>query len=127
MINTANKVKNLTLKLASLGFQYDFLKLIQPHKNRKALRSFCGLRSGVYVWAADGGKYTYVGRSLCLYTRIRSYFLPSALKRKDQRVLRYFNKHGFDNVVLYVYALQQKSLERCILLEQIFLTSLKPL
>ena len=49
----------------------------------------------------------YVGRSVNLYTGARSYFLPSVLKRKDQRVICFFNHYEFNGVLLHKLRLHQ--------------------
>lgn len=69
----------------------------------------------------------YVGHSINLYNRISSYFMPSILKTKACRVLRYFNKYGFINMKLHIYLMDNKSnLEQVVELEQHFIDSLKP-
>ena len=45
----------------------------------------------------------YVGHSINLYNRISSYFMPSILNTKARRVLRYLNKHGFNEIMLTIY------------------------
>src|ERR1700712_1629209 len=73
------------------------------------------------------GKDMYVGHSINLYNRISSYFMPSILKTKARRVLRYLNKHGFGNIKLTIYILHEKSsLEEVVGLEQDFIDNLKP-
>jgi hypothetical protein len=53
--------------------------------------------------------------------------MPSILKTKARRVLRYFNKYGFDNVNLTVYIMRQdSSLDDIIKFEQYFIDTLKP-
>jgi hypothetical protein len=53
--------------------------------------------------------------------------MPSILKTKARRVLRYFNKYGFNNIKLTIYIMDEKSsLEQVVALEQHFIDSLKP-
>jgi hypothetical protein len=53
--------------------------------------------------------------------------MPSILKTKARRVLRYLNKHGFGNIKLTIYILDEKSsLEEVVGLEQDFIDNLKP-
>ena len=53
--------------------------------------------------------------------------MPSILKTKARRVLRHFNKHGFKDMNLIIYILDEKSsLEEVVQLEQHFIDSLKP-
>lgn len=69
----------------------------------------------------------YVGHSINLYNRISSYFMPSILKTKGRRVLRYLNKYGFSNIKLTIYILNEKSsLDQVVELEQHFIDSLGP-
>jgi hypothetical protein len=76
----------------------------------------------VYLWESLDGKHKYVGHSINLYNRISSYFMPSILKTKARRVIRYFNKHGFSDMKLTIYIMDEKStLEQVVELEQHFL------
>jgi len=69
----------------------------------------------------------YVGHSINLYNRISSYFMPSILETKARRVLRYLNKHGFNDIKLTIYIMKDKSsLEQVVELEQHFIDNLKP-
>jgi hypothetical protein len=53
--------------------------------------------------------------------------MPSILKTKERRVLRYFNKYGFTNVRLIIYIMDNSaSLEEVVELEQHFIDSLNP-
>lgn len=53
--------------------------------------------------------------------------MPSILKTKARRVLRYFNKHGFSDMKLTIYVMDEKSsLEQVVELEQQFIDNLKP-
>lgn|SRR6186997_427437 len=69
----------------------------------------------------------YVGHSINLYNRISSYFMPSILKTKARRVLRYLYKYGFSNIKLTIYIMNENSsLDQVIELEQHFIDSLGP-
>lgn len=69
----------------------------------------------------------YVGHSINLYNRISFYFMPSILKTKARKVLCYLNKHGFSNMKLTIYIMDEKSsLDQVIKLEQHFMDSLNP-
>lgn len=69
----------------------------------------------------------YVGHSINLYNRISSYFMPSILKTKARRVLRYLNKYGFSSIKLTIYIMSENSsLEEVVGLEQHFIDTLKP-
>nr|QBM09690.1 hypothetical protein [Dactylella sp.] len=53
--------------------------------------------------------------------------MPSILKTKERRVLRYLNKYGFTNVKLTIYIMENSaSLEQIVELEQHFIDSLNP-
>lgn len=53
--------------------------------------------------------------------------MPSILKTKARIILRYLNKHGFNNMKLTIYIMDDKSsLEQVVGLEQHFIDSLKP-
>nr|QCW06875.1 hypothetical protein [Drechslerella brochopaga] len=53
--------------------------------------------------------------------------MPSILKTKNRRVLRYLNKYGFTNIRLTIYIMEDSvSLEQVVELEQHFIDSLNP-
>lgn len=53
--------------------------------------------------------------------------MPSILKTKARRVLRYFNKHGFIDANLTIYIINENSTrDEVVKLEQYFIDSLKP-
>jgi hypothetical protein len=53
--------------------------------------------------------------------------MPSILKTKAGRVIRYLNKHGFNNIKLTIYIMEDKSkLEQIVELEQYFIDNIKP-
>jgi hypothetical protein len=53
--------------------------------------------------------------------------MPSILKTKARRVLRYFNKYGFFNMKLTIYIMDiNSSLEDVVKLEQHFIDNLNP-
>jgi hypothetical protein len=53
--------------------------------------------------------------------------MPSILKTKSRRVLRYFNKYGFNNANLTIYIMNENSkLEDVVKLEQYFIDTLNP-
>jgi hypothetical protein len=53
--------------------------------------------------------------------------MPSILKTKGRRVLRYLNKYGFSNIKLTIYLMDNSaSLEEVVELEQHFIDSLNP-
>lgn len=69
----------------------------------------------------------YVGHSISLASRISSYFMPSILKTKAPRVLRYLNKYGFSGIKLTIFIMDENSsLEQVVGLEQHLIDSLNP-
>lgn len=105
----------------------NYTKIIinDPYNNRKAVVKATKNQKGVYIWDSNGNKY--VGHSVNLYNRIRTYFMPSVLKRRGQKVLCYFHDHGFNNTKLTVYTMDNNvSIEDIIKLEQHFIDVLKP-
>jgi len=53
--------------------------------------------------------------------------MPSILKTKARRVLRYLNKYGFGHIKLTIYIMNENSsLEQVVELEQHFIDSLNP-
>lgn len=99
----------------------------EPYNKRDIILKVTKNQKGVYIWKTLDGKNIYVGHSINLYNRISSYFMPSILKTKARRVLRYLNKDGFGDLNLTIYILDSSvSLEQVIELEQYFIDSLKP-
>lgn len=128
------KVKNYH-SLVKIGndkknpLKYNYIKVLveDPYNNRDLISKFAKKQKGVYIWKALDNKNLYVGHSINLYNRICSYFMPSILKTKERRVLRYLNKYGFTNVKLTIYIMENSaSLEQIVELEQHFIDSLNP-
>lgn len=96
-----------------------------PFSNRNVILKVAKNQKGIYVW--EDNKHIYVGHSINLYNRISSYFMPSILKTKARKVLRYFNKHGFNNANLTIYIMDENSsLDEVVRLEQYFIDNIKP-
>lgn len=96
-----------------------------PYNNRKLILKLAKNQKGIYIW--EDNKHVYVGHSVNLYNRISSYFMPSILQTKARRVLRYFNKHGFNNVNLTIYIVDVNcTIDDLVRLEQHFIDTLKP-
>ena len=111
------------------GKKHNYVKVLvdAPYDNRDIILKVTKKQKGVYVWETLDGKHKYVGHSINLYNRISSYFMPSILKTKERRVLRYFNKYGFSNTKLTIYIMNENSsLEQVVELEQHFMDTLKP-
>lgn len=112
-----------------LDSKYDYTKVTveDPYYNRDIIARVAKKQKGVYVWSTLDNKPLYVGHSINLYNRITSYFMPSILKTKDRRVLRYLNKYGFTNIKLTIYIMNNSvSLEEVVELEQHVIDSLNP-
>lgn len=112
-----------------LKSKYKYVKVLvdNPFNNRDVILRVCKKQKGVYIWKSLDGKHLYVGHSINLYNRISSYFMPSILKTKARRVLRYLNKYGFSNMELTIYIMDvNSSLEDVVKLEQHFIDNLKP-
>lgn len=108
-------------------FKYVKILVNDPFNNRDIILKVTKKQKGIYVWESLDGKHLYVGHSINLYNRISFYFMPSILKTKPRKVLRYLNKYGFSNMKLTVYIMDDKSsLEQVVGLEQQFIDSLKP-
>jgi len=107
--------------------KYTKVLVKDPYNNRNIILKMTKKQKGVYVWETTDGKSMYVGHSINLYNRICSYFMPSILKTKVRRVLRHFNKHGFDGINLTIYIMDAaSSLDEVVALEQHFINKLKP-
>lgn len=105
--------------------EYTKIYVKNPYANRKVILKIAKNQKGVYIWEND--KHAYVGHSINLYNRISSYFMLSILKTKARKVLCYFNKHGFNNVNLTIYIVDEKcTLDEVVKLEQHFIDTLKP-
>lgn len=109
--------------------KHNYVKVLidDPYSNRDIILNVAKKQKGVYIWKTLDGKHLYVGHSINLYNRISSYFMPSILKTKARRVLRYLNKYGFANIKLTIYIMKENSsLEQVVELEQHFIDILKP-
>ncbi|KAG0122857.1 hypothetical protein HOY82DRAFT_641157, partial [Tuber indicum] len=106
---------------------YTKIEVKDPYNNRDIILKVAKKQKGVYIWETLDENFAYVGHSINLYNRISSYFMPSILKTKARRVLRYFNKYGFTKIKLTIYIMDNSvSLEQVVELEQHFIDSLKP-
>ena len=78
------------------------IEVKDPYNNRDIILRIAKKEKGIYIWESLDGHNKYVGHSINLYNRISSYFMPSILKTKARKVLRYFNKYGFNNIKLTI-------------------------
>ena len=80
----------------------------------------------MFIFKSKNG-HCYVGSSISLYNRVCSYFMPSILAKVDRRVLRYFHKYGFKDIILTLYIMNNKATaQMAVQLEQYFLNTLLP-
>lgn len=108
---------------------HNYVKILidDPYNNRDIILKVTKRQKGIYIWETLDGTNLYVGHSINLYNRISSYFMPSILKTKARRVMRYLNKYGFGNIKLTIYIMNENSsLEQVVALEQHFINSLSP-
>jgi hypothetical protein len=108
-------------------FKYVKVLVKDPYNNRDVILKLTKKQKGVYIWETLNGENKYVGHSINLYNRISSYFMPSILNTKARRVLRYLNKHGFNDIKLTIYIMDvESSLENVVALLQHFIDTLNP-
>ena len=113
------------------GFNHKYKKfeIIDPFNNRSQISQFAKGSKGVYLFEVleQDKDLKYIGSSINLYNRVTSYFMPSILAKADRRVLRYFNKYGFNNVKLTLFVVEPTcSWEQVIELEQYLIDTLTP-
>ena len=102
-------------------------EILNPFSNRSKIAEVAKGAKGIYIFEIENNNLCYVGSSINLYNRVCSYFMPSILSKADRRVLRYFNKYGFDNVKLILYILDVNySWEQVLELEQYYIDLLSP-
>ncbi|KAF9818421.1 hypothetical protein IEO21_02770 [Rhodonia placenta] len=106
-------------------------EILDPFHNRSKIADVAKGAKGVYIFTVceelSNHNISYVGSSINLYNRVCSYFMPSILAKADRRVLRYFNKYGFNNVKLTLFILDSNSTwEQVLELEQYYIDSLSP-
>jgi GIY-YIG catalytic domain/Cytochrome C and Quinol oxidase polypeptide I/NUMOD1 domain len=102
------------------------IEVKDPYNNRNIILKITKKEKGIYIWESLDGHNKYVGHSINLYNRISSYFMPSILKTKARKVLRYFNKYGFNNIKLTILIVDYSTnIDDLVKLEQYFIDSLK--
>ena len=100
---------------AKKGHKHPYKKFLisDPFNNRAEIAKFAKGEKGVYLFEVKsrpaGTNLKYVGSSINLYNRVCSYFMPSILAKSDRRVLRYFNKYGFNDVNLTLFIMNSDS------------------
>lgn len=104
-------------------------EILDPFNNRSKISEYAKGAKGVYLFEVlDVDKdIKYIGSSISLYNRVSSYFMPSILARADRKVLRYFNKHGFNNVKLTLFIIESNcSWKQVLELEQYLIDTVMP-
>jgi len=102
------------------------IEVKDPYNNRNIILKIAKKEKGIYIWESLDGHNKYVGHSINLYNRISSYFMPFILKTKARKVLRYFNKYGFNNIKLTILIVDYSiNIDDLVKLEQYFIDSLK--
>ena len=94
--------------------KHNYIKVLvdDPFNNRNILLNVTKSQKGIYIWETLDRKHMYVGHSINLYNRISSIFMPSIIKTKARRVLRFLgasSKYGFNNIKLTIYIMDEKS------------------
>lgn len=121
------KTSNVEISKKNNNFKYKKITVEDPFNNRDIIAKVAKKQKGVYIWETLDGIHQYVGHSINLYNRINSYFMPSILKTKERRVLRYFNKHGFKEVKLIILIMDESAtIDEVIELEQYYIDNLNP-
>lgn len=102
------------------------IEVKDPYNNRDIILKIAKKEKGIYIWESLDGHNKYVGHSINLYNRISSYFMPSILKTKARKVLKYLNKYGFNNIKLTILIVDYSTnINDLVKLEQYFIDSLK--
>lgn len=131
-INENKNIRTISYKRKPhKGFKHDYKKfeIIDPFNNRSKISEYAKGSKGVYLFEVLelDKDIKYIGSSINLYNRVSSYFMPSILTRADRKVLRYFNKHGFNNVKLTLFVMESTySWEQVLELEQYLINTLTP-
>lgn len=110
------------------------IKITDVKNNRNLLKTYGYKKAGIYVWLTPDGKM-YVGRSINLYERVRSYFYKTPKYKGVSLIRNYFNKYGFAKTCLILFLLPNEyafnelvtlAFARAKGAEQAFLDFLKP-
>jgi hypothetical protein len=118
--------KSFNLNSEEAPHKYTKHVIEDPFNNRKDIAKVAKKAVGVYIFQASNG-VCYVGSSISLYARVTSYFMPSILNKANRYVLRYFRKHGFQNVTLILLILEPNSTEEmAVALEQYCMDTISP-
>lgn len=114
------------------------IKIVDIYHNRHQLKVHGHKRAGIYLWLTPnfcyrkskgpkGFKKMYVGRSINLYARVRSYFYRIPKYKGASLIRNYLNKYGFSGVNLILFILPKKyTFNELVNVEQAFLDFFKP-
>ena len=99
-----------------------------PFHNRHIMQEHAKGHPGCYVFQDKVTGATYVGGAESnLYSRSCSYFFPSIVKTEERRVLRYFLKYGYNNLMLTYFVLPvTATVSQVLEVEQFLIDTLKP-
>ena len=88
--------------------------------------------AGVYIFTNLKTGEQYVGCSINLYTRLRSYFTPSILNEGNRQINKNMKTFGIQNFKLYIYKIDTTGMENSkiravtLCLEQYYIFNLNP-
>lgn len=126
---SGKSISKINYNTPKKGYKHSFKEFIilDPFNNRSKIAEVAKGAKGIYIFELIDKKALYVGSSINLYNRVCSYFMPSILAKSDRKVLRYFNKYGFNNVKLTLFILDiTATWEQIIELEQYYIDNLSP-
>lgn len=107
-------------------FNLNYVEIPNIANNRHLLKVHGYKRAGIYIWLTSNG-LMYIGRSINLYARVRSYFYHVPKYKGVSLIRRYLNKHGFNSVRLILFLVsKQYSFNELVYTEQAFLDFFKP-
>lgn len=108
--------KNYNLTLIQIGNVTNNKPLLKTHGYKKA---------GIYCWLTHDKMY--VGRSINLYSRVRSYSHSTPRNKGIRLIRRYLNKYGLESMRLILFVLpDQYTFNQLVYTEQAFLDYFKP-
>lgn len=119
---------NEFMRLAAVPYGYLNLSYfdVNPSWNRKYLRSMSFGKAGIYAWISPCGR-AYIGRSINLYSRVRSYYHATPKSKGISLIRNYLNAHGFKHMHLALYLVPQNfNFNQLVALEQAFFDCVKP-
>ena len=126
-----NFIKNLNMGFINFEKQFKLRRIEISNlkkNNRIYIKSVSENKAGIYIWLTPLNKI-YIGRSINLYARIRSYYHSTPKQKGISLIRRYLKKYGFDNMRLILFIVSKKHvhiLNDLVNIEQSFLDYFKP-